>query len=201
MITAALMAGGKSTRMGCDKCHITVNGVPLWHRQVEILLALSSEVFVLTPVRPHWLPRRVEWIPDVVRDEGPIGGLAAALAHASHRNVLVLAVDMPAMTRDFLKKLSRMADRHGGIVPQIGERYEPLAAIYPRKALSVVMDQLFVKREKSLHALLDRLIENGLLRSVTVPSSEQHLFRNLNFPSDLIPNLNEGGAAIRLPYS
>lgn len=186
MITAALMAGGKSTRMGRDKCLIDVNGVPLWQRQLEILLALSPEVFALAPGRPRWLPGNAQWVPDAVRDEGPIGGLVAALAHATHGNVLMLAVDMPAMTLDFLKKLSRMTGRHSGIVPQICERYEPLAAIYPREALPVVEDQLFVKRDNSLQTLLQCLVRSGLMRCFSVPSSELRLFRNLNFPADCI---------------
>lgn len=184
MIAAALMAGGKSTRMGRDKCLINVDGIPMWQRQLELLSALSSDVFVVAPERPHWLPDHRVWIPDVVRDAGPISGLAAALAHATHGRVLVLAVDMPAMTAGFLKNLSGMTDRHTGIVPQIGERYEPLAAIYPREALPSVKDQLFAKKDNSLQELLRVLIGSGLMRSFSVPSSELNLFRNLNFPSD-----------------
>ena len=194
MITAALMAGGKSTRMGRDKCLITVNGVPLWQRQMEILLALSPEVFVVAPSRPLWLPGNAQWIPDIVRDCGPIAGLAAALIHATYRNVLVLAVDMPAMTGDFLKKLSRMTRRHSGIVPQIGARYDPLAAIYPREALPAVENQLFIKKDNSLQTLVDCLTQSGLVRTYSVPLAELNLFRNLNLPSDVIP---EDSASVR----
>ena len=187
MITAALMAGGKSSRMGRDKCLIEVNGVPMWQRQLELLSACAPEVFVVAPTRPQWLPHTVGWIPDAVRDEGPMGGIVAVLAHATHGKVLVLAVDMPAMTGDFLKQLSEMADRLSGIVPQIGERYEPLAAIYPCEALPVVKDHLFVKRDNSLQALLRCLIQARLMHSFSVPSSELNLFRNLNSPSDCLP--------------
>jgi molybdopterin-guanine dinucleotide biosynthesis protein A len=187
MITAALMAGGKSTRMGRDKCLIYIHGVPMWQRQMELLSALSQEVFVVAPDRPLWLPDNARWIPDSVRDVGPIGGLAAALTHATYPNVLVLAVDMPSMTADFLGKLSQLTDARSGIVPQIGDRHEPLAAIYPREALPFVKDQLFIKKDGSLQMLLDGLIRAGLMRSYSGPSSEINLFRNLNSPSDCIP--------------
>jgi len=103
---------------------------------------------------------------------------------ATNQNVLVLAVDMPAMTSDFLKKMICMMEIRSGIVPQIGERYEPLCAIYPCNALYVVRDQLFVKRDNSLQSLMHCLIRSGLMHSFSVPSSELCLFRNLNFPSD-----------------
>lgn len=184
MITAALMAGGKSTRMGRDKCLINVNGIPMWRHQLEILLALSPEVFVVAGGHPRWLAGNARWIPDAVPNQGPMGGLAAALAYATHENVLVLAVDMPVMTLAFLKKLSRMTDRRRGVVPQIGERYEPLAAIYPREALPVVKDQLLVKKDNSLQTLLHCLVRSGLMRGFSVSSSDLNLFRNLNFPAD-----------------
>jgi molybdopterin-guanine dinucleotide biosynthesis protein A len=187
MMTGALMAGGKSTRMGRDKCLMNVNGVPMWQRQLELLCGLSPEVFTVAPQRPQWLPDNARWIPDAVCDEGPMGGLAAALAHATHEKVLVLAVDMPAMTGDFLKKLSDklsgVADRRGA-VPQIGEWYEPLAAIYPREALPVVKEQLFVKKDNSLQSLLRGLVQSGWMQTFSVPASELNLFRNLNCPSD-----------------
>ena len=183
-VSAALLAGGKSTRMGHDKCLIEVNGIPTWRRQLGLLSSLSPEVFAVAPHRPEWLPQMFSWVQDAAQDEGPIGGLAAVLSQATYQNVLVLAVDMPPMTNDFLKTMLCMMERRGGIVPQIGERYEPLCAIYPRNALSVVRDQLFVKRDNSLQALLRSLIRSGLMHSFSVPSSKRCLFRNLNFPSD-----------------
>jgi molybdenum cofactor guanylyltransferase len=190
MISAALMAGGKSTRMGRDKCLIQINGIPLWQRQLDLLLAVSPEVFVVAPDRPDWLPDKVRWIPDAVRDKGPIGGLVAVLAEAADNQVLVLAVDMPTMSSAFLKKLADMAVQGSGIVPQIGEGYEPLCAIYPREALAIVKDQLFAKRDYSLQALIRLLIQRGLMQNFCVSDSEAGLFRNLNFPSDNIDGLD-----------
>ena len=136
------------------------------------------------PHRPEWLPQTFSWVQDAAQGEGPIGGLAAVLSQATYQNVLVLAVDMPAMTSDFFKKMLCMMERRSGIVPQIGERFEPLCAIYPCNALSVVRDQLFVKRDNSLQALLHCLIRSGLMHSFSVHPSELCLFRNLNLPSD-----------------
>ena len=183
-VSAALLAGGKSTRMGQDKCLIKVNGIPMWRRQLGLLLSLSPEVFAVAPHRPEWLPQKFSWVQDAAQEEGPIGGLAAVLSQATYQNVLVLAVDMPAMTNDFLHKMLCMMERRSGIVPQIGERFEPLCAIYPCNALSVVREQLIVKRDNSLQALLQCLIRSGLMHIFPVPSPEQCLFRNLNFPSD-----------------
>ncbi len=188
--SSALLAGGKSIRMGRDKCLIEVDGIPMWRRQLDLLLSISPEVFVVAPHRPEWLPQTISWTQDAVQNAGPIGGLAAALSRAAQGNILVLAVDMPAMTNAFLNKMLLMADRDGGIVPQIGGRYEPLCAIYPGNAMSVVKDRIFIKREYSLQALLNCLIRSGVMRSFPVPPSESSLFHNLNFPSDCMPQFH-----------
>jgi molybdenum cofactor guanylyltransferase len=187
VVSSGLLVGGKSTRMGRDKCLIEVDGIPMWRRQIDLLSSLSPEVFVIAPRCPQWLPKTAIWVQDVVPDAGPIGGLAAALSKAAHQNILVLAVDMPAITSAFLKKMLPMTDQDAGIVPQIGERYEPLCAVYPRNALSVVNAQLFLQRKYSLQSLLRVLIRSGLMRSFSVPPSELCLFHNLNFPSDYTP--------------
>ena len=185
MITAALMAGGKSTRMGRDKCLIEVDGIPLWRRQLDLLSSLSKEVFIVAPNRPDWLPDKAHWIPDAVCNEGAMGGLAAALARAAYPNVLMLAVDMPGMTSAFLGKLLTMVSPRTGIVPEIEGRYEPLSAVYSYKALRVVKDLLFVEKNNSLQSLLRRLIQNGFMQTFSVTPAELSLFRNLNSPSDL----------------
>jgi molybdopterin-guanine dinucleotide biosynthesis protein A len=190
MISAALMAGGKSIRMGQDKCLIRVKGVPLWRRQLNLLLEVSTDAFVVAPARPHWLPDNLHWVPDAVQDKGPIGGLAAALAHASNNKVLVLAVDMPAMSSTFLKQLAAMASHSGGVIPQIGESYEPLCAIYPHEALPAIREQLLVRGDYSLQTLVRDLMPRGLMQSFCVPAAEAGLFRNWNFPSDCTGELD-----------
>ena len=178
------MAGGKSTRMGFDKCLIEVNGIPLWQRQLDLIRSLASEVFVVAPERPAWVPDNVTWVRDLVRDHGPIGGVAAALAAAVNQNVIILAVDMPCMSTLFLHQMGTRITPDSGIIPQIDAQYQPLSAIYNRETLSVIMDQL-ARGENSLQALSQILIDRGLLRSFAVNPAERELFSNWNYPTDL----------------
>ena len=178
------MAGGKSTRMGFDKCLIEVNGVPMWQRQLNLLGSIASEVFVVAPERPAWLPESVTWIRDLVRNQGPIGGLAAALTAAVNQNVIILAVDMPCMSPSFLHQMGTRIMTGSGIIPQIDKQYQPLSAIYHRESLRIIMDQL-ARGENSLQALSRVLIDRGLLRSFAVNPADRELFSNWNYPTDL----------------
>ena len=181
---AALIAGGKSTRMGRDKATLIVDGVPLWRHQLDTLAATGpAELFVAG---------KCEAIPDggarIVADEwpdcGPLGGIATALAHACLPWVLVLAVDMPAMTPGFLTSLlAEVAKTGRGAVPILGGRWEPLAAVYPVAALPIAR-QLLGERRLALAAWIEAARDAGLVDGVVVDEGSCALFENLNTPED-----------------
>jgi molybdopterin-guanine dinucleotide biosynthesis protein A len=183
MISAALLAGGQSRRMGRDKCLIDAGGLPLWQRQVALLSELSPDVAIVAAARPDWCPPTAHWLPDRVPGCGPLGGLDAALAGASHPRLLLLAVDLPDMTGDYLQSLIAQASDTCGVVPVIDGLFQPLSAIYPRTALPAVMRHLS-ELDKSLQRLLRELVADGQMKSLPVAPAELSLFRNLNTPQD-----------------
>jgi molybdopterin-guanine dinucleotide biosynthesis protein A len=183
MISAALLAGGQSRRMGRDKCLIEIHGVPLWQRQLALLSALSTDVTIVAPSRPDWCPHAARWIPDRTPGCGPLGGLDAALASASHERLLLLAVDLPEMTSDYLQSLVTISSNTCGVVAAIDGLFQPLCAIYPRAVLPVVISHL-AGPDKSLQHLLRELVATGQMKSIPVAPSELFLFRNLNTPQD-----------------
>lgn len=182
-LTGALLAGGQSRRMGRDKCLLEVDGVPLWRRQLALLRALSADVLVISPEAPAWLPGEARWLPDAVTGRGPLGGLAAALAGARHDLVLTLAVDLPALTPDYLRTLAAQTAPGRGVVPELDALFQPLAAIYPRVALPFV-EQHLGEPDRSFQHLIRDLAAHDLVRPVPVSASERPLFRNLNHPTD-----------------
>jgi molybdopterin-guanine dinucleotide biosynthesis protein A len=176
-MTGALLAGGLSSRMGRDKCLLEIDGTPLWQRQLDVLAALCDEVCVVAPSRPAWCPETVPWIRDVAANRGPLAGLAAALERAEC--VLALAVDLPAMSADYLRGLIAA----GAVVPELDGFYQPLCAVYPRAALPLALTHL-EQPDHSLQSLLRDLISAGLMRAIPVTADERPLFRNLNTPND-----------------
>ena len=128
--SAVLLAGGKSSRMGSDKALLEIEGEPLWRRQLETLRRLAPAQLMLSG------PRREEWSDcDLVADEvshaGPLAGVAAALAKCTTPLLVVLAVDLPMMTTEFLQALLALCHDGQGAVPQGDHCFEPLAAVYP----------------------------------------------------------------------
>ncbi len=191
--SAALIAGGKSTRMGRDKAALVFAGRPLWQAQLAALSATHpAELFVAGKCAPISDPA-VEIIPDFRTDCGPLGGIAAALLRARSPWLLVLAVDMPAMTPDFLANLVRSsAERGHGLVPTVDGKWEPLAAVYPTSCATIA-EQMLEQGRFALHHFIEAACDAGLLAPYPVAESDAALFANLNTPSDAARLLEKSG--------
>lgn len=190
-LSALLLAGGESRRMGRDKATIVFHGRPLWQRQLEILRALGPEKkFVSARKIPSWLPVDIELLLDEPPSRGPLSGLTRALASLQTSHLVVLAVDMPFMRSEPMQALWRLAKPGCGVLPMIGERAEPLAAIYPREAAAHFFATL-AGLEFSLQPLMRRLVQADKVRPVTVAEEERDFYRSVNEPDDL---QEEGGA-------
>src|SRR5438105_12365799 len=186
-ISAVLLAGGKSRRMGEDKATIVFRNVPLWQIQTELLRQLSpKEIFISAPSDPPWRPADIEFVPDDQPTRGPLSGIAAALSRISRGHLLALAIDMPFMTESYLRSLCERVEGGRGVVPLIEVRAEPLAAIYPRDAYDDVAGALDGS-DFSLQALVRKLVATGKLQAFQVSEEEKALFRNLNERGDLRP--------------
>jgi molybdopterin-guanine dinucleotide biosynthesis protein A len=179
--SAVLLAGGSSSRMGRDKALIEIEGEPLWRRQLETLGRLSpNELFLAGPGRDS----AVESIADEVAGAGPLAGVAAALRRSSSPLVLVLALDLPMMTTAFLRSLLHLCSGERGVVPQRAERYEPLAAVYPKRSARLAAAALR-SSDFSMQNFVRAALEHDLLLVRKISDDETSLFANLNTPADL----------------
>lgn len=137
-ITAAVLAGGRSMRMGVDKTMLDVDGEPLVARVSEAVGSVCSETLVVTN-RPEalsgaGLPVGARVLTDEVAYQGPLGGIATALAAASSDWVLVVAADMPWLEPSVVRALWDLRDSADVVVPVSERGPEPLLALYRAEA-------------------------------------------------------------------
>jgi molybdopterin-guanine dinucleotide biosynthesis protein A len=184
-ISAVLLAGGQSRRMGRDKATILFRGKPLWQIQLDLLRKLQpAEIFVSARTDPAWRPADVTFVPDESPSRGPLSGLTATLARIRSSHLLALAIDMPLMDQEHLRFLCTQIQPGCGVLPMIGDRAEPLAAIYPIEAhtnFSAALPGV----DFSLQTLANQLVQMGRLCAIHVPEKEQRYYRNINEPGDV----------------
>src|SRR5215468_5158327 len=79
-VSAVLLAGGESRRMGVDKATFLFRGKPLWQIQLETLRSLRpAEIFVSARIDPPWRCDGILFVADVPPSRGPLSGLAASM--------------------------------------------------------------------------------------------------------------------------
>lgn len=183
--SAVLLAGGESRRMGRDKATIVFRGSPLWQRQLQVLRDLGPEkIFVSVRKAPSWLPLDTELLLDEPPFRGPLSGLTRALASIQTSHLVVLAIDMPFMTSKQMQILWNLAKPGCGVLPMIGDRAEPLAAIFPQGADSEALAAL-AGDDFSLQRLSGSLVQGGKLRVFQVSQRGAEFYRSMNEPGDL----------------
>ena len=184
-ISAVLLAGGESRRMGKDKATLLFRGERLWRIQLDLLRKLAPvEILISGRNDPAWRPADVYFVADAPPSRGPLSGISAALARAATTHLLTLAIDMPFMNEQYLYSLYSAIEPGRGVIPVMEERAEPLAAIYPVEARADFAAALSGS-DFSLQKLAKELLSKDRLRVVQVKKEEEALFRNLNEPMDL----------------
>jgi molybdenum cofactor guanylyltransferase len=141
-VSGAVLAGGSSRRMGTDKRHVTIDGVPLLVRAVEAVRAVADEVLIVggpatTAGESDAVTRAIG---DLRPGEGPLAGIEAALDAARHPWVLVVAVDHPWLSPAVLGLLLDRLRRTDAQAVLLGTERgpQPLVGAYRRTARTAV---------------------------------------------------------------
>lgn len=187
-LAAAVIAGGRSSRMGQDKAFLLCEGCRLLDRQLATLRAMHPrELLVSGRDGTDYGVPGVKIVCDVEPDQGPLGGIAALLAATPLPHLLVLAVDMPQMTAEFLVGLAGQIGPGRGVVPRAASGWEPLCAIYPREILPRVRAHL-AAGNGSMRRLVDAAVAAGEITPQEIGPTQAGLFANWNRPEDLRPS-------------
>ena len=179
-VTAYVLAGGKSTRMGRDKAFLELGGQSLLARAVATARGLTQNVVIVgNEVKFAAFGSVVE---DVYQERGPLGAIHAALTSSVTELNFVLAVDMPFVEEEFARWLIGEARLSENVVtvPRAGGRLHPLCAVY-RKNFAEIAQRSLEAGENKIDRLFSevstRVIEEeGLVSAGFSPG----MFRNVN---------------------
>jgi molybdenum cofactor guanylyltransferase len=106
MWTAAILAGGQGRRLGgLDKSALAVGDRSILDRQLAVLGSLTKNLLIVANDEHRYRETGVRVVPDRIPGAGSLGGVYTALVEAPTEQVLVIACDMPYLTRPFLARL------------------------------------------------------------------------------------------------
>jgi len=184
-LSAVILAGGESRRMGRDKAWLEQDGVPLISRAIATVREAGvEEVFISGRERVNYSAFHLAVLHDFKPGFGPIAGIERGLYAATSPLLLVLAVDLAQMSPAFLKLLADHCDDLTGVVPELRGQLEPLAAIYPRRCQAIALDFLAQSR-RAARDFAEVCRREHVVRIFPVPPEFAGCFANWNEPSDV----------------
>lgn len=191
--TAAVLAGGRSSRFGGDKALAPLRGRSLIEHVVAQLKALFAEVILSTDDPGRYRFLGLETAVDSAPGRGPLAGIGGALRAARHDRVFVVACDIPFVDGALVERLVEAAASADCALPILdGRHVEPLFAVYRRRVLPIVEELL-----RSGGGPVRLLHSRVSVRKIAVPESDW--YANLNTRADYLRYLDRDAAGKGTP--
>lgn len=183
----ALMAGGQSTRMGTDKGLLPFMGRPMALYILDQVANLSEDIFIVSNKPDDYRQIAGNIHPDKITGIGALGGIHAALTYAHYGLCLVLACDMPFISKDLIGYLVERTEGVDAVIPDLGDnKLEPFRALYRQTCLPAVEAAIEAGQRKAVSFLPQvkaRYINKAELERLN-PSLDT--FLNINTPEDVV---------------
>jgi len=187
-LTAIILAGGKSNRIGFDKdkAMLRLNG----KRLIDIVISklkciVGDNIIIVGP--PGKYPSYQQVVPDLFHQRGPLVGIYSGLKASTSQYNLVVGCDMPFLEVKLLKYMTENINSNDIVIPRYGDGYiEPLCAIYSKRCLGVIernlKEHIFSIRMIFPH-LKVKFIEDTEIKKY---DPEFYSFFNINYKKDII---------------
>lgn len=189
-LSAVLLAGGKSSRMGQDKALLAPKGIAMIRHSFDVAAALCESVYVVTPWPERYqeiLPKECRFVPEEplfgsTETHGPLVGFYQGLDVVRSRWVLVLACDLPNLCLDvfegWLRYVENCSEEVMAFLPKDERGWQPLCGFYRRRCLRL-MEEYIIQGGRSFQ---------GWLQTVPVqelPLADRQILFNCNTVEDL----------------
>ncbi|WP_392886316.1 molybdenum cofactor guanylyltransferase [Eubacterium limosum] len=196
--TAAILVGGKSTRMGKDKKNLVISGKALLQSIIDQLAALFDEIIIVgcsedEIVGIHGI---TGVYPDILDISASLTGIYTALLYSQSDYVYVTACDMPNYDLAFIRHMMTLLEENPdkkGCVTCYKEWIEPFNAFYSRDLLPSAEHFLKSGRKSVFHYLSRENIYYIAEKDARAYTPDWSLFCNLNTPGDLTKHLKGVG--------
>lgn len=149
-ISAAVLAGGRSLRMGRDKALLTLEpgGPTFLQRTLDTVRAVADDVMVIANDRPEYAKFGARLVPDHYPGGAALGAIATALEAARSPRCLVVPCDLPLLNAGLLTWLAEFDDEADVVVPIVNGFVQPLHAIYRDTCLEPIRLRLRLEQRQ-----------------------------------------------------
>lgn len=183
--TTAIIAGGKSSRMGRDKALLPIRGKTMVERIVEQAAPLGGQPLLITNKPEDYAFIGIPMFSDLLPDKGALGGLYTAIECAAQPYVLTLACDMPFVSQPLMRYLLSLATEFDAVVPRLGGEAEPFRSVYSKACAPFIRAALDAGKMRVIsffESVRVRWVDDG---EIDPYDPLRRTFFNVNTPEEL----------------
>lgn len=195
-LSAAALAGGQSRRMGADKALLPLvpGGQPMLGVVLERLSLVADDVLVVANDEARYAPLGARIVPDLQREVGALGGIQAAIAASLHEHCLVVACDMPFLSRPLLQRMADEPRDYDVLIPLIpgesrqrddGLVFQTLHAIYGKRCLPFIAKRIAEGKKQVVGFFQDVRVRTLDVTEIARWDPDLRSFFNANTPEAL----------------
>ena len=175
-ITAIILAGGKSQRMGKDKGLLNLNGKTFIKHICDALQPIVGSNILIVSGSKEYDALGFTRVEDIIENKGPVGGLYTALAASKTKVNLVLSVDVPLVSKELLEWILKNHDETYMVTQtKSGDKTSPLIGVYDRSMRIVFGEHMAGNQLK-----LRQVIEDVKHQTLEVPEKWNDQIQNIN---------------------
>jgi molybdenum cofactor guanylyltransferase len=182
-----ILAGGLNSRMaGQNKARLPIEGQTILDRLVALFRAFFDPIIIVTNQPRDYLDEGVILVTDLVDIRSSLTGLYSGLFYSPRPHAFITGCDMPFLKQGLLElMLKNLEPRWDVVVPVTEEGYQPLSAIYSRRCLEPIANQLAEGQLKVSHFFSKVRIKKVPETSLRQVDPELKSFFNINTPEDM----------------
>jgi molybdopterin-guanine dinucleotide biosynthesis protein A len=185
-ISAAILAGGQSSRMGANKAFMQVGRRPIIERVIERVRSLADELVIVANTPAEYAHLGLPVFTDLLPGKGPLGGLYTAISQTRGDYTLAVSCDQPFLNPELLRFLLDRARGYDVVVPLNREGYpQSMHAVYGKGCLDPIRWCLDLDRLKVISFYADVRVCTVTGEEIDRFDPERLTFFNVNTPDDL----------------
>jgi molybdopterin-guanine dinucleotide biosynthesis protein A len=176
-LTAVILAGGQSRRMGKNKALLTLHGQTFLERLQAAARPLVQTVALIDngALADVWTGR--VWR-DRYTGQGPVAGLETALYHCQTPYILALSCDLPLLSTEVLAYLLAQSQPQQSTIFSLQGRWQPLVGVYAK-----AQHRCFENALQNEQLRLMRVLQALSLHVCPCPAHWARHLSNINTPT------------------
>lgn len=190
-MTAIILAGGKSSRMGQDKALLKFGEKTILEHLAHFAGALFSETLVIInkgKELDNLDLRQANVYEDLIQESGPLAGLYTGLVYSKNLSSCVFTCDMPFVDDFIVRKLVAHWEAGFNVVclKEAEGGYQPFPGIYHRSSRSLIKSLL-----ESGENSVKRFLQVAMVKTIMLEKEKVWALSNMNRIEDYYHALKE----------